>query len=108
MTVAAVRAEVAALGRRYSGQRYPAELRERIIELARAMRGDGAGWDRIGAEVGVRGETLRRWCGVKRAERMVPVHVVADQSAVAVVSPSGWRIEGLSLADAAALLRAMP
>lgn len=106
MTMELVKAELAGLGRRYRGQRYPAELRERIVALATAMRANGMGWSGISAKLGLHGETLRRWCGEKPAgQRMVSVHVVGDET-VTVVSPTGWRIEGLSLTSAMSLLRA--
>jgi hypothetical protein len=54
---------------------------------------------------------VRRWCMPTRAVgRMRVVHVVAEPSAkreVTVLAPSGHRVEGLSLDEAAALLRAL-
>ena len=105
MSAAELKREVDAVERRYRGQRYPTELRERLIEYARGRREHGASWTRIGAEVGVRGPTLRRWCGAE-VDPLVPVRVVGP-SGVAVVSPAGWRVEGLSAAEAAAFIRAM-
>lgn len=66
----------------------------------------------ISDEVGVCFETLRRWCvadGQGTTRAMVPVHVVDDGGggSVAVCSPSGYRIEGLSLPEAVAALRAL-
>ena len=105
----ALRAEVLGLGPRGRGQRYPVEFRRRAAGVALAMRSGGASWRRIASEVGVRAETLRRWCdgGEPGAARsLIPVQVVGS-TALAVISPGGWRVEGLSLSDASALLRAL-
>ena len=106
MTAAELKAEVGGVERRYRGARYPDGVRERLVAFAREQRDAGVGWHRIGAAVGVRGETLRRWCSGRPSGRLVPVHVVG-QPAVTLVSPTGWRVEGLSLTDAATLLRAL-
>lgn len=60
----------------------------------------------LAAELGVAPGTVLRWSN-ERVRAMVPVRVVPDATAerVAVVSPSGFRIEGLSLVDAVRLLR---
>lgn len=56
-------------------------------------------------------ETVRRWCleGEPRRHRLRPVEIVPEQSAggLVVLSHSGLRIEGLTIADVAALLRAL-
>lgn len=94
------------------GKRYPAELKARIIELAQAHRREGASWVRIGADIGIAFETLRRWClaaEVKPPRAMVPVRVVADRNerTLSVVSAGGHRVEGLTLQEAVAVLRAL-
>jgi transposase-like protein len=94
------------------GKRYPRELKARIIEHARARRGEGVSWARIAQELGLAFETIRRWCvavEAKPSRSMVPVRVVAeaDERAVSVVSPAGHRIEGLTLQQAVAVLRAL-
>ena len=110
--VGELRAEVEGLGRGYRGQRYPAGLRARLVVAAREMRDAGASWFRIQKSLGVRSVTLRRWCGeassavAKARTPLVPVQVV-ELGTVSVVSPSGWRVEGLSVCDAVSLLRAV-
>jgi len=94
------------------GKRYCAELKGRVTEAARSRRSEGAGWREISAEMGVAAETLRRWCmgvGPKQSPTMLPVRVVADRDerAVSVVSPSGHRIDGLTLREAVGVLRAL-
>jgi hypothetical protein len=137
MTAAAkLKAEVAKLERRYRGHRYPTALRKRIVTLAGARRRSGASWGDIGAEVGIRAETLRRWCiaddvgrrriassaacrssaepygsgsTVSEPPSLVPVRVVdvVRSDDVTLVSPSGWRVEGLDLVKLTALLQSL-
>lgn len=102
------------LGRveRGRGRRYPAALRERAVRYARSRRDEGASWATIGEELTVRWETLRRWCmDVEPPSAMVPVEVFSTsplpQSEVAVVSPTGWRLEGIDVREAVAVLRAL-
>ena|ERR1700722_5151739 len=93
------------------GKRYSPDLKARIIEFAQSRRGEGASWAEVAGEVGIGFETLRRWCMSAKPKRraMVPVRVVADreESTVSVVSAGGHRIEGLTLAEAIAALRAL-
>ncbi|MGO9838203.1 MAG: hypothetical protein ACLP1X_28825 [Polyangiaceae bacterium] len=94
------------------GKRYRVELKTRIIELAQSHRREGASWVPIGADVGIAFETLRRWClaaEAKPSRALVPVRVVADRAerTVSVVSAGGHRVEGLTLHEAAAVLRAL-
>jgi hypothetical protein len=68
-------------------------------------------------ELGVDFETLRRW--VRNAEgepqpagprsELVAVQVVDERAtrSVSVISPGGFRVDGLSLAEAVAMLRAL-
>ena len=93
------------------GRRYPAGLRERITVYARSRRDEGEGWATISDELAVPWETLRRWTlGPKPSTAMVPVEVIAPAvvaEGVAVVSPTGWRLEGLDVREAVAVLRAV-
>ena len=67
-------------------------------------------------ELGLRIETLRRWCvgrepdaSPSRVVKLRPVEVVAESATreLSVVSRSGLRVEGLTLEDVVALLRAV-
>jgi hypothetical protein len=64
----------------------------------------------ISKELGVARDTVRLWTLTpavrKEAAALVPVEVVADRSqpTVAVVSPSGFRLEGLTLDEAVVVL----
>jgi hypothetical protein len=88
------------------GQRYPAELRARAVKWAKAERSTGAGWEAIASAIGVHGETVRVWCSEGSNPRMRRVHVTRDAKTrtVRLVSPSGYRIEDLTLEDAAMLI----
>jgi hypothetical protein len=93
------------------GRRYSADLKARIIEFARSRRDEGASCAEIAGEIGIGFETLRRWCmaAPPPTRAMVPVRVVADRdgTAVSVVSAGGHRIDGLTLDEAIAVLRAL-
>jgi transposase-like protein len=100
------------------GKQYPAALRERATRWIRAQIAAGATYRAVASALGIHAESARRWhvtagAGVAPAA-LVPVEVVAGEvvadevpppRTVAVISPAGFRIDGLTLAEAAALLR---
>ncbi len=98
------------------GRRYPEALRERVARWAAARRQGGAKWRQLASEIGISAESLRRWASpeVLRAPALVPVEVVAgsghgsatDQS-LRLVTRSGHRIEGLSIADMIEIVRVL-
>lgn len=110
--------EMAALRRELSrhekgrGRRYPAKLRERVTRYCLERRSAGGSDREVAAELGLAVETVRRWC-LAEEERvpsavLVPVEVVtAPMMPLAIVSPSGFRLEGLQLEEAVAALRAL-
>ena len=96
------------------GKRYPEELKRQIVEHASARRELGALYEETAKELGLRLETLRQWCRPRaasptRASLLVPVEVVAEvqRGGISIVSPSGFRLEGLEPAEAVAALRAL-
>jgi len=94
------------------GKPYPAALKVRIAEYVRSERSSGATWAQLTSELGVSGESLRYWCSniaSPGSRALVPVSVVPEREepTIAVVSASGHRIEGLTLRDAVAVLRAL-
>ena len=107
------RAAVAALGQRGRTSRIPDAVRAQILAYARRERAMGCSWHRIARAVGVSAGALTNWSRTPRpARRLVPVAVAAHApeppaAPVVVVSPSGYRVEGLDLATATALLRAL-
>lgn len=90
------------------GKLYAVDTQAHVVEFARARRAEGASWQEIAGELGMRFDTVRRWC--VRAPTMRAVEVVAEAprtTGAAVVSPSGHRIEGLTLDEAIAVIRAL-
>jgi transposase len=101
-------------GERGRGKRYPAEIKERVVLWARRRHAEGATWPAVAQELGLGLDTVRRWCvATERStgtRQLVPVRVVHRPSTAAagnVVSVSGWRVDGLTVAEAAAMLRAL-
>ena len=96
----------AGLARRESGRgrRFAPELRRQISVVGRRLRDEGKSWFRIGREIGLPAETVRRLC--EAASGFAPVEVVNDSVArdIVVVAPSGYRVEGLDVETAVALL----
>jgi len=115
----ALRRQVAALGRRMRGARLPEELRSEIARYASIERRRGAGVREIAGSVGVSPESIRRWTtsrtSIPRPTRttsraLVPVVVREDRDdsdsrGVSLTAPGGYRVDGLTVAAAAELLR---
>jgi hypothetical protein len=103
-----IRREVSALGPRRRGARIPGTLRGAIGAYARRERAKGVALGTIAAAVGVSKESIRRWVTATRSRRLLPVVVrdaVVDGPGVTVIAPGGYRVEPLTLAQAAELLR---
>jgi len=96
------------LARRQSGRgrRFSSDLRRQISFVGRQLRDEGKSWNGIGAELGMRGESVRRLCE-DAAPGFAPVEVVSEIVArgLVLVTPGGFRIEGLDAAGAAILIR---
>lgn len=88
------------------GQRYGPELKAQAVSLAKAERRAGVSWKTIAEGIGVHAKTLRDWCTSAGETRMHRVQVVKEKAAstLSVVSPTGYRMEGLSLEQATALM----
>ena len=94
------------------GKLYAPEVQSAVIEFAQDRRRAGASWKRIATELGLRFETVRRWCvsaGLGRTLKRVEVvdDVGGDSRDLRIVCPSGHRLEGLTVQDAIAVLRAL-
>ena len=105
----ALRGELAAHDRG-RGKRYPEALRTRVTAWLRHQVARGAAIQAAAAVIALDSETARRWLRATTSPvtTLVPVEVVAAADAertVSVVSPSGHRVDGLTLDEAAALLR---
>jgi hypothetical protein len=108
----AVRAAVAALGQRGRTTRIPDAVRARVLAYARGERAAGRSWTWIARQVGLSAGALKTWSRTPPPARtLVPVDVAATapmpSPPLVVVSPAGYRVEGLDLTAASALLRAL-
>lgn len=97
-----------ALGRleRGRGKRYSAELKQRVAAAAIELRRKGQGWQSIGRLLGIPHETVRRFADGAGRAAFVPVVVAEPKSSgLTLVTPEGVRVEGLSVAEVAEILR---
>ena len=96
----------AALVRRKGGRgrRFAPELRRQITAVGRGLRAEGGSWFRIGREVGLPAETVRRLCEAAPGFLAVEVTEGARSGHLVVVAPSGYRVEGLDVETVVALL----
>jgi hypothetical protein len=113
------REAVRGLGRRGRTQRVPPAVRERVVVYARAARARGVSWRGIAKAVGLSTSGVQRFASEKPTARPAALVAVALRpvrpatreaaapSSLTWVTPSGHRLERLSLEDAVALLRAL-
>jgi hypothetical protein len=91
--------------------RYPAKLRARITTWVISQRDRGEWWTDLSAALGLPTETLVRWADMGRvvASEMKAVDVIDTPpiGTVTLVSPTGLRIEGVSIDAAIAILRGL-
>ena len=110
-----LRRALADQGPRGPGRRVPRLLRERLLVAIRQRRARGVGVAELAGALGLSGETLRRWLEDDVEEpprgghpRPMPVAVIGREAqssgALSLVTPSGLRVEGLSVETAAELL----
>jgi len=96
--------------------RVPREVRDEVCRYAARRRREGAPWALIARETGVDDRKLQRWNARARRAASVPVlrpvEVVPKPQVepevspnLALVAPSGLRIEGLQLEQATQLFR---
>ena len=108
------------LGARGRTARVPPRVRRAVLAYVDAARDEGQAWWGIAEALGLSESALRRW----RADddgrdgvALLPVEVIADEApvvaawptrgiggALTLVSPSGYRVEGLGVEQLAALL----
>lgn len=100
-------------GRRGRGVRYPQVVRQEAVRLADEALASGASLSGIAGSLGVGEMTLSRWLeparvGLREVEILGAEPAVRSSAVgVVLVSPSGFRVEGLELPQVAELLRAL-
>jgi len=117
MTVESFRAEVVRRRgqRRRGAPRYTEELRAFAVAFGRAGLSQGRSVTASAAALGISDPTLREWMGRAAAAPSTALRSVVVKSksttpmsaALTLVSPSGYRLRGLDVASAAALLRVL-
>jgi hypothetical protein len=102
---------VSALRPRGRTTRIPDAVRAEVLAYAQRRRAAGDSWAGIARSVGVSVGSLQNWMRTPApAPTLVPVTVAASAppaSALVVVSPGGYRVEGLDVPTVSALLRAL-
>lgn len=98
------------------GIRVPEELRQLAIRFGRWALDEGESLGEAAAQLGVSRATLERWldeepAGDSSAVREVVVRAeeagAGSGAGLTLVTPEGFRIEGLAVADLTALLRSL-
>ena len=91
--------------------RYTPALRRRAVVIARKRRGAGVAIAVVARELGVRPRALRLWLQTPARPRLRRVAIAAAPVAAVdrpvLITPQGFRVEGLDAADLVALLRAL-
>lgn len=111
VSLQSARRALARVGPRGQTTAVPDEVRQVLVAYAREQRERERSWASIAEAIGVSSSALIRWSqrGVALCEGAVPVAVRVEQprdgTAVTLVSPAGYRIEGLALSDALRALR---
>ena len=92
----------------------PEELRKEAVTYFRYRKARGSNQASISRELGITHTTMRRWCqdqGDNPASEICRVRIKEKQSEqsqeVVLVSPEGYRLEGLTVSTASQLLRAL-
>lgn len=94
------------------GVRYSRELRRAAVEYAGRREAQGARRAAIALELGVSPLTLMRWLRDEgrpgfRKVTLREARVESSARTAVLTTPAGFRVEGLDVADLAALLRAL-
>ena len=93
------------------GKRYPESLQARAVAWLQRQVAAGESIGGVAKAIGIRAETARRWLQAASqttaAPQLVAVEIVSASSnrEFSVVSPSGFRVDGLTFEQAATLLR---
>jgi transposase-like protein len=86
----------------------PAELRQEAVAFAKTERASGQRYKSIARALGLKVDTLMRWCRASREPKFARVVVKrATRPQLTVHRPAGTRIEQMSIEQVAELLRAL-
>lgn len=103
------RDEVSRRGAGGVGKRYPEELRAVAVAVAKARRDEPLA--RVAADLGVSAVSLQRWLEQEAPARFRPVEVApepgVEATGVVLITPRGYRVEGLEAESLVSLLRVL-
>lgn len=98
------------------GKRYPESLRRLAVEFATEAQAAGWSGSRIAQRLGVTWATVERWCAIQPVAELgggMREVVVRDEvpslaeSRAVLVTPEGYRVEGLRQDELVEILRAV-
>ena len=96
--------------RRKGARPYTAEMKAKALQLMHGMRKRGVPMAAVGKRIGICAATLYLWQGSSKRGRMMRVKVVGQAEAAApavvdLISPRGYRLAGLPMKVAMAMLQ---
>jgi hypothetical protein len=97
--------------RRKGARPYTAEMKAKALQLAKDLQRQGLAMDVVVKRIGICAATLYLWRSSSKGSRMVPVKVIRAEPPVratpciALVSPRGYRLDGLPVKFAMAMLQ---
>lgn len=109
------RQALARLGKRGRTTRIPDDVRAAVLGYVEHERSRGRSRQEVAVELGLSASVVARWIkgGRRSRGKMVPVRVLAEPAVsreattIRIVSPVGYRIEGLSFREAVEAMRAL-
>jgi transposase-like protein len=117
MTKMQLRSAVVAARAGLRRAKFSSELKAAVVEYCEPLRSEGASWAKLASELGLHESQVQEWCqgreresrGKLRAVRMVEEAFAAPSNSVplSLQLPGGATVVGLSIADVAALLKAL-
>jgi hypothetical protein len=103
-----------ARGKHPNAVRYPAPVREAVVALARTRLGQGQTLARVARGVGISFPTLTTWLAGPATPALRPVTLAPDpdpaatsSATIVLVTPEGFRVEGLDGETLVAVLRSL-
>lgn len=99
-------AELAEAVRKRSGRRYDESLKTRVMRFVLQERMSGRSWSSLVEGLGISSQTLQNWSRTDgpNTSKLLRVRTMPTVGTVSLVSPSGWKIEGLTLPQALRLM----